>query len=177
MFGFVLGAVALFCVAGLFKARRYGRWHHHHGHHGWHGGGWGGPGGWDRRGWDEDDDRPRRRRRGDGFVRATGEVVKRKLKVDEEQEGIVDLALADLREAVSGLRETLQDSRAEIASAFRGSEVDQAALDAVFARHDEELARTRREVVSALKQIHAVLDPEQREAAVGWMAGPHVFHA
>jgi Spy/CpxP family protein refolding chaperone len=171
MFGVVLGAVALFCVLGFIKARRFGRgWHHHHGHRGgWH------RGGWDRD--DEDDDRPRRRRRGDGFFRATGEVVKRRLKVDEEQEGIVDLALTDLREAVSGFREVLNDSRTEIASAFRGSEVDQAALDAVFARHDEELARTRREVVSALKQIHAVLDPEQREAAVGWLGGRHVFHA
>ena len=48
-----------------------------------------------------------------------------------------------------------------------------AALDAIFETQDAALTQTRRQVVSALKQIHAVLDDEQRATAVQWLAsGP-----
>src|SRR5262245_34795489 len=166
--GFVFGVMFVFGMIALFKVAMigggWGRWHHYRRHH--HGWDWNG----------DDDDRPRRRGGPwgarpwrEGAVRAAGEVVKRRLKVDEDQEGIVDLAFADLKTAVSSLAETLRDSRGEIAQAFRGDRVDDAALDAIFARQDEELARARREAISALRQIHAVLDPEQREAAVTWL--------
>jgi Spy/CpxP family protein refolding chaperone len=139
--GFVLGVLFVLGMFVLFKgaAWRRGGWGHGHHHH-----------------------HPRRHRYGWGRI-------KQHLKVDEDQEGIVDLALTDLRRAVTGLREALMDGRGEIARAFRGDRVDDAALDAVFARQDEDLARARREAVSALRQIHAVLEPEQREAAVTWL--------
>jgi len=167
--GFVFGVLFVFGMIALFKMAMFrggwGRWHHHPRHHSWH------------RGWDwDDEDRPRRRGGPwmarpwrDGAVRAAGEVVKRRLKVDEDQEGIVDLAFADLRTAVSSLSDALRESRSDIAQAFRGDRVDDAALDAIFARQDQELTRARRDAVSALRQIHAVLDPEQREAAVTWL--------
>jgi len=43
-------------------------------------------------------------------------------------------------------------------------------LAAIFARHDDALAKSRRDVVSALKQIHAVLRPEQRQQAAQWLS-------
>jgi hypothetical protein len=160
--GFVFGVLFVFGMLALFKAARF------------HRRGWGG-------GWHHDDDRPRRRGGHwaakpwrDGAVRAAGEVVKRRLKVDEDQEGIVDLALADLRSAITSLGEALRDSRTEVVEAFRGDRVDDDALDAIFVRQDQELARARREAVSALRQIHAVLDPEQREAAVTWLGSRDV---
>ncbi len=164
--GFVLGVLFVIGMLMLFKVAKFqrggwGRWHHHHRHH--------------ARPWDWDDDRPRRRGHWaatpwrDGAVRAAGEVVKRRLKVDEDQEGIVDLAFADLRTAVTSLADALRESRADIAQAFRGDRIDDDALDTIFARQDEELARARKDVVSALRQIHAVLDPDQREAAVTWL--------
>jgi Spy/CpxP family protein refolding chaperone len=157
--GFVFGVLFAFGAFAFLKMgmRHRGGWHHH--------GGWHQHGGW-RDGWDR---HHHRRPWRDGAVRAAGEFVKRRLKVDEDQEGIVDLALADLRKAISTLGEALRDSRSEIAEAFRGDRVDDAALDAIFARQDEEVARARREAVSALRQIHAVLDPEQRESAVAWL--------
>ena len=70
-----------------------------------------------------------------------------------------------LRRSIHAFGDDVKGGRDELAGAFRGEQVDDAALDALFARWDEDLRRTRREVVSALKQVHAVLDEEQREAA------------
>ena len=54
--------------------------------------------------------------------------------------------------------------------AFRGESVDDAAVAATFPRHDDALAHARRDVISALKQVHAVLTPEQRAMAADWLA-------
>jgi Spy/CpxP family protein refolding chaperone len=102
--------------------------------------------------------------------RAATEVVKRRLDVDEEQEDIIDQALGDLRQALERFELALHESRAELASAFRGEAVDEAALEAVWTRHDDALKRARREGASALKQVHAVLDPDQRAQAADWLA-------
>ena len=170
MLGFVFGTA---CLVGLFAVvggrRRNacggGRWGH--------GGPWGHPG-WRQRGdgprgpWEEGPmaDGPR----GDGFARALGEVLKRRLRIDDEQEGIVDHALADLRAALKDLAAAVKDTRAPLATAFRGEKVDDGSIAAAFGSHDESLARARRDVVSALKQIHAVLTPEQRAQAADWLA-------
>lgn len=167
MFGFLLGT---FCLMGLFAVGSRWFYHHHHWHHrhghgadwgsrygrhsGSHGrrGEWGGP-----------------RFMGEGFGRAAAEVIKRRLRVDEDQEDIVDHAMKDVRSAVQAYVEMLKGSRAEVGAAFRGEAVDEAALAGIFARHDEALGRARREVLSAFKQIHAVLTPEQRSVAADWV--------
>jgi uncharacterized membrane protein len=161
MFGFFFGTVCLFGLMGVarraFWAGRYGYGGGCHGGGGWHG----------RRGWHG---RGRGPGTGEGFARAAGEIFKRRLRIDEEQEGMVDHALIDLRKAVKELSEELKGSRAALADAFRGETVDDAALAAVFARHDDALGRARRDVVSSLKQVHAVLDADQRKRAADWLA-------
>jgi uncharacterized membrane protein len=97
-------------------------------------------------------------------------VFKRRLDIDDDQEGIVDHAATDLRAALKELVEELKDTRASIADAFRGDTVDDAALAVAFARHDDAVGKARRDVVSAFKQIHAVLDEEQRAKATDWLA-------
>ncbi|MEQ1566010.1 MAG: Spy/CpxP family protein refolding chaperone [Myxococcota bacterium] len=156
MFGFVVGTASLIGLFALFKTSHVRRWHHHPamGHRGC---------GASRRGrerWFEEG----------GFGRAAAEVVKRRLRIDEDQEGIVDHALRDLRESGREYVSTLKDLRRELGGAFSGEVVDEAAIAATFTRHDEEMTRARRDVVSALKQIHGVLDPEQRRAASEWLA-------
>ncbi|MEQ1502098.1 MAG: Spy/CpxP family protein refolding chaperone [Myxococcota bacterium] len=160
MFGFVFGTVCLIGLMGVVRG------HHRHHHDGWHHQrGWraGRHGGF-RRGHREG----RGRADGSMFGRAAAEVIKRRLHVDEDQEGIVDHGLADVRAAVEEFGSVVAETRTELAGAFRGEAVDEATLAAVFARQDDELARARRDVVSALKQIHAVLDPEQRAEAADW---------
>jgi hypothetical protein len=159
MFGFVFGTLCLFGLVGLVKSSRYH-----------HGGGCGGGRGWGhhRGGW-------RDRRQGGGFDRpgfgrAAGEIFKRKLGIDEDQEGIVDHALADAFASVKELGKTLKEGRADLGGAFEGDAVDDAALAALFARQDEAISSARRELISAFKQIHAVLEPEQRARAASWLA-------
>lgn len=148
MFGFAFGTLCMVGLIGLAKAGR----HRHHGGHGR--GRCGGPRGG-----------MRGRRRGQGMGRAFGEVLKRRLDVDDDQELVVDHALRDAREAMREWREGVRDDREAFADAFRDEDVDQAAIDAVFARQDEAMARARRQVLSAMKQVHAVLDAEQRQQA------------
>lgn len=172
MFGFFFGTL---CLLGLGGVMRRMAWMHHgrFAYGGGYGGGWGhGPwhGG---RGWHG---RPGGRGHGpgaafthEGVGKAMAEVVKRRLRIDEDQEGIVDHAFADVRKSVSELRDELAATRAGIADAFRGETVDDAALAAAFARHDDALSRARRDLVSSFKQVHAVLDADQRAKAADWM--------
>lgn len=168
MFGFLFGTMCLFGFAGLMKASFH---HHRHGAYaygpggGCHGGHHGRGGGRERRGFAFDEEGPR----GDAFARAFGEILKRKLRIDEDQEGLVDHALIDLRAAFKDLATVLKDSRKNVADAFRGEKVDEAGLAASFGQHDEAITRARRDVVSALKQVHAVLTPEQRAKAADWL--------
>jgi uncharacterized membrane protein len=150
MCGFILGMLTILFFAKMTMRRRY------HGHHGWHGG--------PRR-------RSRRRRGRRDVSRAMGELFKRRLDIDEDQEDIVDLALKDARKTLDELRAVLGDSRKEIADAFRGDEVDDATLTATLSHADEEVTRLRRELIFSLKQIHAVLDEDQRNDAADWLGG------
>lgn len=155
MFGFLFGAACLVGLVGVMKAGRHGchagGWHHHH------------------RGFRQGFDGRRGRRR-DFAAKAAGEVFKRKLDVDDEQEPIVDHALADLREALAEATASVKDAREALAAALRGPEVDDAAVAVAFARWDEALGKARRDALSAVKQIHAVLDDEQRAEAADWLA-------
>lgn len=106
----------------------------------------------------------------EGLARAAGEVLKRRLDVDEEQEPIIDHALGDLRAALKELKGELEATHAPLADALRGDKIDDGALAAIFTRHDDALSKARRQVVSAVKQVHAVLDEGQRKKAADLLA-------
>lgn len=174
MFGFLLGTVCLLGLVGGFAQRAM--WRRHHGYGGCHAGGSHGGGchggghyGGGRWGGRFGGRRGRPDRMGEGFARAAGEVFKRRLHIDEEQEPIVDHALVDLRKTLKELGDELKESRAAISGAFAGEAVDDAALATAFARQDDAIARSRREVISAMKQVHAVLDADQRKHAAEWL--------
>lgn len=152
MFGFIFAA---FCMFGLFALLRP----RHHFHHRPHCRG--------RGRFDEP-----RRRGNRNPARARAERLKRKLRVDEDQEDYVDLALKDLHVALGDAKDALSRSRADLAAAFSGDEVDEAAIASAFAAQDEDLGTFRKELVSALKQIHSVLDPDQRDIAARWLSKP-----
>lgn len=154
MFGFVFGTL---CLLGLFalKAgayRRYGRYHRY-----------GGPRGYARRG------RGRGRRGFVGF--ASAEMVKRRLDLDEDQADLADHAVADVQRSVKSMGESLQDGRGELADLLREEFIDDGRIEVVFDRLDDDLKRTRREIVSAVKQIHATLDEEQRDRLARMLGG------
>lgn len=162
MFGLLFGTVCLLGLVGMARAAMWRRMAFAgHGYHGCGHGPWGHHGGF--RGGPWSGGRRRRSEGGEeGFVRAAAEVVKRRLRLDEEQEPVVDHAMKDAHAAIKELRSELEATRGSIADALRGDTVDDAALAAAFARHDDAVARARREVTSAVKQVHAVLDADQR---------------
>ncbi|MCK6503235.1 hypothetical protein L6R53_07540 [Myxococcota bacterium] len=151
-----------------------GPWGHHPGGHGpWSHGGhgpWshgghgprshGGHGPWSHEG------RRGRKVSDEGFARAAAEVFKRRLRVDPDQEDIVDHALRDVQRSLKDLRQALDESRQTLAQAFAAESVDDPALAAAFARQDQAIARARQDLASAVKQVHAVLDDEQRARLV-----------
>jgi hypothetical protein len=171
MLGLLFGTLCLFGLAGAVRR------HHYYSY-----GGYGGSCGGGHRGyrgrhshWRGDyDSGPT----GDGrtswvgderFSRAAGEVLKRRLRVKEDQEVIIDHALTDLHASLKELRSSVKDSREDLANAFRGEKVDDAQLAVLFDRWSDALGQAKQDVTSALKQIHAVLDPDQRNRAADWL--------
>ena len=156
MFGFIFGTL---CLMGLFalKATAYrGRRH------------------WGRRSYrgTVGTGHHRSARRGRGVWASAGaEMLKRRLDLDEDQGDLADHAFADAQRSVKEFMQSLRDSRGELAAAVRQEALDDARLEVVFDRLDDELRRTRREVVSAVKQVHATLDDAQRERAAEWIGG------
>lgn len=149
MFGFFFGTLCLLGLVAVTRGpRHHGCGHHKDGRRNHHRG---------------------RRRSGERFGRAASEVFKRKLGIDEDQEDLIDHALDDLHGSVRGLRTSMKASKSDFVAAFSGEEVDDAALAALFEAQDQDLKWFRREAVSALKQVHAVLDPEQRQQATSWL--------
>ena len=171
MMGFVFGTVCLLLLVRMAAHGAWARCHMAHGNsggcgRGWHGGrgshnGWEVPGGQGGSGGGRVD--------AERMGRAAGEVMKRRLGIDGEQEGVVDHALIDLRGALKELAGELKETKQPLVDAFAGETVDDSGLAAIFARQDDAVARARREVLSSLKQIHAVLRPDQRERAVKWL--------
>ena len=152
------------------KARRchyyggHGGWHHHH-HHGWHGGGgpWrGGPG---RR----------------GLYMALSH-----LDASPAQERAIVAEVDKLHERLWTAKRSMKDGRADLAAAVRGPVLDDAALGAVLGRVDGATTEARTAVLEALRNIHAVLDDNQRNQLAdlldrGWWrrgsnGGPHGGH-
>ncbi len=101
--------------------------------------------------------------------KAAAEVFKRKVGVSPEQEDIVDHALADARAALKEAGKVMGTSRETWAEALKGEQIDEAALHASLDQQEEALRTLRRELLSAMKQIHAVLDPEQRARAAAFL--------
>ncbi len=174
MMGFVFGTVCLLLLVRMAAAGARFRWHMAHGAgpgsfgpggcgRGWHGGRGG------HNGWEVPGGQGGGRVDAERMGRAAGEVMKRRLGIDGDQEGVVDHALIDLRGALKELAGELKETKQPLVDAFAGETVDDSGLAAIFARQDDAVARARREVLSSLKQIHAVLRPEQRERAVKWL--------
>jgi hypothetical protein len=133
------------CLLGLVAVARQGRRHFgRHGCHARHGGG---------RFW--------LRRALDRLDTTTG------------QEKVIRTALYDFKEEASSLRGEVRGTRVELAEALRAPELDKAALDRVFEKHDELLEKLRASFLRAADQVHGTLDERQRKQLADMVeAGP-----
>jgi Heavy-metal resistance len=73
--------------------------------------------------------------------------------------GEVDKLKSKLRETRAGVK----DARGDLAAALRGPVLDDAALGAVLGRVDAATSDARNAIVDALRNIHGVLDNNQRD--------------
>lgn len=140
-----------FGALGFWAARRarrcgyYGHgggWHHHH--HGWSHGGWN-HGGW----------HGGHRRRGLHMALAH-------IDATPAQERAIVAEVDKLTERVYAAKSTFREGRADLGAAVRGPVLDDAALGAVLGRVDGATAEVRSATLDALRNIHAVLDDNQR---------------
>jgi Spy/CpxP family protein refolding chaperone len=144
MFGFLIGAA---CLIGLVKVVRHGR--------GWGSGGCGrhgGPGGFVGGG-----------RWGRGFrPRWMFRRIFEQLETTPGQEKVIFEAFDDVRETAAKFRDEVKQARADVASALRGENFDQAKVREAFTRHDTLIEELRKSVLAGLAKIHEALDERQR---------------
>lgn len=141
MFGFFIGTA---CLIGLFAVARRGR--HRFGHHGFYGHHGRGGRFWLRR-------------------------MLARLDTTPDQEKVIRTALDDLKEEAASLRGEARGTRHELAEALRAPDLDKAALDRVFEKHDELIERLRASVLRAADQVHATLDERQRQQLADLIEG------
>ncbi|HSO31640.1 MAG TPA: periplasmic heavy metal sensor [Labilithrix sp.] len=109
-------------------------------------------------------------RRGGGWGRGGGigqsfwlRRIFARLDTTPGQEREIRAAIEDMRERAQDARSGLPETRASLARSIAGETFDAAAFEAVSARVDATSEKMKDAFASALKRIHGVLDPKQRE--------------
>jgi Spy/CpxP family protein refolding chaperone len=175
MFGVIFGSLCLAVTIAMFVRRhRWHAWghgacghaaylgesfhdrlhfhhlrHHGHHHHGHHHHGWGAHG---HHGWSA----------GRGGSRGVLRGLFTRLDTTPGQEKAILTALDGLRERVHSARQELLGAGKELAAAFGGELLDQAALEALFARKVALGQAVGEELRAFIAVVHEALDPEQR---------------
>lgn len=126
-----------------------------HGHHGC-GDGWPGPFGYGYEG-----DRGPHGFRGHRQRRMLHALLWR-LDASPAQERAILGEVDKLRERLHGVKAGLHDVRGDLAAALRGPALDDAALGAVLGKLDAAEVEARSAAISALREVHEVLDDRQR---------------
>lgn len=88
--------------------------------------------------------------------------VYERLDTTPGQEKVIRSAVEDVFDKLRETKQTLKDSRSDVARAFRADDFNAEILGDVFSRHDGALDELRRSVVGALAKVHDVLDERQR---------------
>jgi hypothetical protein len=146
MLGFLVGTA---CLVGLFCVLRKGRggacWGFSDRH--------GCPGGGPRERWTGE--------RGGGRWWMLRWLFER-LDTTPGQEKVMRSAADELWETIGSFKRTVDDSRRDVARAFRADDFNAEILGDVFSRHDTAMDELRKAAVGALARVHEVLDPHQR---------------
>ena len=94
------------------------------------------------------------------------------------QEKVIKEAFAEVKAAVEGAGGEVDQTRRDVAAAVRSGTVDETALGALFARHDEKLRDVQKAFVTALGKVNAAPDEDQRKRLAemidkqgGWSRG------
>ena len=150
MFGFFVGIASLIGLAAL---KRHHRGHVHHGCGYGHGHGHGcGHGDHDGSG-----------RRGGPWRRRTLWRIFEHLDTTPGQEKLIREQLEQRWAQRDSVSRAWRIAGEELAETLRAEAVDEAAVDQLLARHQDELSDVRKQLARALARIHEALDQRQRE--------------
>jgi uncharacterized membrane protein len=78
------------------------------------------------------------------------------------QEKVIMKGLDSITDQMESGRRELRDVRRQVAQALGGDVLDEAVLSAALEKVDSLMAKTKLELTTALTEIHAALDGEQR---------------
>jgi Spy/CpxP family protein refolding chaperone len=84
---------------------------------------------------------------------------------EKEIRGALDTFFSSVGEA----KQSMWDTRGQLARVFRSDSFDETAVGVVIEQHDEIVDKVRRSAVDALAEIYRVLDPQQRERVARWL--------
>lgn len=146
MFGFFVGIASLIGLAAL---KRHHRGHVHHGCGYGHGHGHG--------------DHDGSGRRGGPWRRRTLWRIFEHLDTTPGQEKLIREQLEQLWAQRDSVSRAWRSAGEELAETLRAEAVDEAAVDQLLARHQDELSDVRKQLARALARIHEALDQRQRE--------------
>lgn len=183
MFGIIIGAAAALGTLAFCRRRYHARWGQgrrwaHHGYYGHHARcGHGGPGygpydggdegydapPWARGGWRRDGRGPGPTWRRGGFADRWSDMLAWQLDATAEQAEVFRKEFRSVREELRSLGDERGATLGDLGKALGGERFDAEVMGELFARHDQRLEQLRRALVGALANIHAVLEPAQRE--------------
>ncbi|MBS2016075.1 MAG: periplasmic heavy metal sensor [Deltaproteobacteria bacterium] len=148
----VAGVIGVVVLAKAFLFRRR-MWAHHHAAFGGYGCESQGPRRWGGFG-----------RHGGGFYRSFWlRALFARLDTTPGQEREIRAAIEELRERARDAKSSMKESRDGLGRAIGGETFDESAFESVSARFDATSEKMKDAFASALRRIHGVLDPKQRE--------------
>jgi hypothetical protein len=97
------------------------------------------------------------------------------------QERAIIAEVDKLHERLHGAKRSVKEARGDLATAIRGTTLDDAALGAVLGRVDGSTGEVRTAVLEAVRSIHGILDDKQRAQVADlldqgggfWRSGPY----
>lgn len=98
----------------------------------------------------------------------------RRLKTTPGQEQVIRTAFSRLRDAGKNAVHDAQESRPALAEMMRAESFDEAGAKTWFAARQKTLEEFKPNLIESLREIHSVLDPEQR-AILGDALGSRWF--
>lgn len=131
---------------GFYALRKAHHCRHSCDDHGWHNHGW----------------NPHWRRRG-------LHMLLRRIDASPAQERAIIAEVEQFRDRVRGVRANAPEARADLAAAIRAPELDDATLASLKSRVDTAIGDVRTAALEALRNIHALLDPGQRERVADFL--------
>jgi Spy/CpxP family protein refolding chaperone len=94
----------------------------------------------------------------------------RRLDTSPGQEKVIRTAMAEARTLLTELRDENKGAKQELAQLLEAEQFDEQAVNAWWSGRQGALDAVKPRVIALGKQIHDVLDPEQRSKLARWVA-------